>query len=204
MKKHYSVIDWDRNVPALMTLSDTRYISAPYSLYAHKPDLPKQFAIILSRHTQAQNIPDGRLVFHTYFTFVTGPDVATFRNQSPLGQALINNCFDILLWPSSWSVRLYENGEITWYDSTPSTFLKDQWHHLRLSWWEGFTMLGVPALCIALEKKIGAEWVKQGDTLYDPDSHYKESSINRCGHIAFIGGTDDSYFDDTEIWKRTD
>ncbi len=204
MKNHYSVIDWDRSDPTKLYLSDEQKVSDPYSLKAHHPGTGLELVVILHRFTSTRNIRDGRLIFCVFTTHVVGPEIATFRNQAPLDSANRDNCFEILFWASTWSWRLFEGGEYIWGKTANGSFTTNEWMKFRLSWWEGFSSLGVPATCVALEKYIAGEWVKQGNTLYDEDSHFKDSSINRVGHIAFVDNTRPQYWDDTEIWKRTD
>ncbi|GAH97702.1 unnamed protein product [marine sediment metagenome] len=202
MAEHHSIEDWDRSQPSSILLTDAHYVSEPSSLLFSEYEEESYWGTILSRHVDAQDLAEGRIVTQ-FQARVAGYQAGfTFRNQAALGTSNYENCYLIVFFGSEWHLDYVTGGVEHGIGATSMDFPTYEWIKLRLSWWNGYSDNGLPALAVMLERYIDGEWVKQGDTLYDEDNHFKDSETNRCGLHALGQTIDVIFYDDTEIWER--
>lgn len=204
MGNHHSVEDWDRSHPAITILDDTICVSEPTSLWFKTHENAAVYPLLLSRHADAQNVAEGRMVGYLYGVGAVATGGFTFRNQSALGTAIRDNGFEVHIHDEGWSLLKRVGGVLSWTKEADGTFPKNTWIQIRLSWWNGYTAAGLPALAVMMERYIAGEWVKQGDTLYDEDNEFKDSEINRCGPASRATSVNYAWIDDTEVWERTE
>jgi hypothetical protein len=194
--------DWDFKLTgSYRAISALRYVSAPSSLILGSgKSQPTQVA--LSRHPDAQNLPQGELRTWKYFTSV-GSIPLCFRNQTALGGAEINNGYCLNVSGSTWTWYRVVNNNFATVATFAIAFPINVWEHWRFVWWNGENLSGAASCCLAIYKEVDSAWVLQTDVKYDTANQWATSNINRVG-IGAPGNSGMFYwYDDTEIWKPT-
>ncbi|MBA7536775.1 hypothetical protein ES705_29039 [subsurface metagenome] len=196
---HHTLADWDFQHGALYrSLAADYYISEPTSLkYSGAPS--SWATTILCRIPATLNLPQGemRAWFRSNYKILTP---AVFRNQAALGTANYDNCYYVRIGAVDVSLVSYVGGFPSVRDSFAYTGYMNEWRHHRVFWYNGKTPAEQPSICVDLYDDVGGEWVKQGTTLYDTLNRWKDSAINRCGHLPLLYSGRLRWFDDTEIW----
>lgn len=199
-KDHHSVSDWDHNPEAIWSLDDTQFVSVPRSLRLSGEGAPGTISLFLCRVGTTPYLPQGRLITYIRTQYTYQAHLLYFRNQAALGGADRANTYELSILFNAWGVDRRVNNVPTSIGAGATSTPPDTWARFRLTWWNGTTPEGVPALTISLDKYIAGEWVQQGDWLYDTENMWATSDINRCGP----GGYEVSYaylwHDDTEVW----
>lgn len=196
---HHSVTDWDfEKGPECRTLDPSKYISAPTSL-SMWGSAPLYYNTALCRIAGTLCLPQGEVRTWNYQVSATIRNI-NFRNQKPLGSANRSDCYYCLFYSNKVFLRTFQSGVSFIVGDTPFPTLLNQWVHYRVAWYNGTTPGEVPALCTDFYREVAGEWLKEGDTIYDPYNLWKDSLVNRCGLLATGISVRTKYFDDTEIW----
>jgi hypothetical protein len=205
--KHHSTSDWQFE-SANWTLDTSIYQSAPSSLKWTKV----QTWAILKQSVAGGPIPEGRIV--TWYRFGYGaPGLYwgcpfNFRNQTTDGGSILWQFYDLALYGSvTGAGKPQDRASLGRVTSTSAradlgtktispTLAPDTWHRLRVSWW-----ISAGVLMVRLEYFNGTDWVKLCDDWADITNLWATSPTNRVS----VGGvtTYGTWFDDTEIWKRS-
>ena len=185
--------DWDFE-DANWAIDTAQYVSSPSSLKQVAGD----FASILSRRSDCQNLPQGRIV--TQFRATTDGSILALlcRNQAALGVADSLNCYELyrtLNGASGYcSMIRFEAGETAWSASfgTLPALSANTWYQFRFTWW-----IDWGSVRFRLERWNGSAWVQEGEDVTDPANKWAASSVNRPGlkHLY-----DNIWRDDTELW----
>ena len=181
--------DWDFE-NSNWTIDSGQYVSSPSSLKNTGN------CNILSRRSNCQNLPQGRVIFWWRATGTALWLSIHMRNQAALGTADRQNCYTLVrtLSGSQAQVNRYEAGTSVWYQSfgTPAALLADTWYKFRVTWWNNWGKIR-----FRLERWNGSAWVQEGSDIEDSTNKWNTSSVNRVG-LQLINLTE--YHDDTELW----
>ncbi|MBA7544146.1 hypothetical protein ES705_36494 [subsurface metagenome] len=197
--EHHTLTDWDFEHGGLYrSLSTAFYISAPSSL-KFGPSPAWWATYVLCRIPATLCLPQGEIrAWHR--TIQPTIPLAIFRNQAPLGTVNILNCYVVSISATALSLGRYVNGVGRAIDSTDGYWVGSTWIHFRVFWYNGKTPGEEEALCVDGYREIAGEWVKIGNTMYDPDNVFKDSEINRIGFASTLFAGVEAWIDDTEIW----
>jgi hypothetical protein len=209
--KHHSTSDWQFKT-ADWTLDTSIYVSAPSSLKWTNYNTQA----LLKQSVAGGPIPEGRIVTWYRFgngaqTFVQWGAPFIFRNQTTDGGSWVYQYYDISLFGSASGAGKPQDrasaGRVTSSSARTDLGTKtislslnpNTWYKLRATWW-----VSSGVFMIRLEYFDGTDWVQMCDDWADNTNSWATSSINRVGVGGVYTATPiSSWFDDTEIWKRS-
>ncbi|MBA7569784.1 hypothetical protein ES708_11525 [subsurface metagenome] len=200
LPKHHSVADWDFEAGTAYQLFSEFFHSEPSCLRVYQLNGSEERPSILCRVPETLVLPQGEVRTFWWTDNLTRDAWLLFRNQHALGGADHDNTY---LWSltGNWAtLSRWEAGVSTLIGSFVISITYNGWFHWRTAFWNGTSPDHNPALCVNLYKEVAAEWIQQGETLYDEVNKWADSEINRVGIGCWVSSDTNKYFDDTEIW----
>lgn len=168
-------VPWNAG-PTRWELSTDDYISPPSSLYV-APGY-RNFVCTVPATT---NLTQGRMTIWKRSIGEVAALWYLFRNQAPLGQYLIKDCYALFLWEGLVRLFYYENGNQHVMDEQViPPWPHDQWYRTRCTWLVTPTEEGSLTLQVKLEIWETDHWTELA-TLHDPNNYYSDTGIARCG-----------------------